>query len=67
MLVCREWFRAQVYVKVGVGALHRGNGETKQNANKEVVNSRKNWLWCCGYARNRREGKGKKTAVEKHI
>ena len=26
-----------IYVKVGAGALHRGNGTTKQNANTEVV------------------------------
>ena len=45
---CREWFGAQAYVKVGAGALHRGNGRTKLNANKEVVHRRENWLWCCG-------------------
>ena len=45
---CRKWFCAQAYVKVGVGTLHGGNGKTKQNANKEVVYSRENWLWCCG-------------------
>ena len=44
----REWFCANAYVKVGVGALYRGNGKTKQNAHKEVVYSRENWLWCCG-------------------
>ena len=27
----REWLFAQAYVKVGVGALHRGIGKTKQN------------------------------------
>ena len=42
---CREWFCAQAHVKVGVSALHRGIGKTKQNANKEVVYSREN---CCG-------------------
>ena len=29
-------------MKVGVGAVHRGIGTTKQNANKEVVHSREN-------------------------
>ena len=38
----REWFRAQAYVKVGVGALHGGIGMSKQNANEEVVYSREN-------------------------
>ena len=61
---CREWFCAQAYVKVGVGALHRGIGQTKRNANKEVVHSREN----CGVV-DRREmdwkKNGKKTAVEK--
>ena len=54
---CREWFCAQAYyVKVGVGALHRGIGKTKQNANKEVVySSREN----CGVV-DRREIDGKK-------
>ena len=28
------------FVKVGVGALHRGIGNTKQNPNKEVVDRR---------------------------
>ena len=46
---CREWFCAQAYVKVGVGALHRGIGKTKQNANKEVVCSREN----CGVVKRR--------------
>ena len=45
---CREQSCAQAYVKVGVGAQHGGNGKTKQNANKGVVYSRENWLWCCG-------------------
>ena len=46
----------RTYVKVGVGALHRGNGKTKQNAkNKEVVYSRGN----CGVV-DRREIDGKK-------
>ena len=26
---CQEWFCAQAYVKVGVGALHKGIGKTK--------------------------------------
>ena len=52
---CREWFCAQAYVKVGVGALHRGIGKTKQNANREVVHSRKD----CGVV-DRREIDGKK-------
>ena len=52
---CRELFCAQAYVKVGVGALHRGIGKTKQNANKEVVYSREN----CGVV-DRREIDGKK-------
>ena len=34
---CREWFCAQAYVEVGVGALHRGIGKTKRNANQEIV------------------------------
>ena len=33
---CWEWFCAQAYVKVGVGALHRGM-ERRNNANKKVV------------------------------
>ena len=37
---CREWFCAQAYVRVGVDALHRGVGKTKQNANTEVVYTR---------------------------
>ena len=52
----REWFRAQAYVKVGVGALHRGIGKRKQNANKGVVYSREN----CGVVVDRREIDGKK-------
>ena len=40
--VGREWFHAQEYVKVGVGALHKGIGKTKQDAKKEVVYSREN-------------------------
>ena len=39
---CREWFRAQAYVKASVGALHRGIGKTKQDTNKEVVYNREN-------------------------
>ena len=50
-----EWFCAQAYVKVGVGALHRGIGKAKQRANKEVVYSREN----CGVV-DRREIDGKK-------
>ena len=50
---CQEWFCAQAYVKEGVGALHRGIGQTKQSANKEVVNSREN----CGVV-DRREVDG---------
>ena len=42
-------------MKVGVGALHRGIGKTKQNANKEVVYSREN----CGVV-DGREIDGKK-------
>ena len=34
---CREWFCAQAYVKVDVGALCRGIRKTKQTANKQVV------------------------------
>ena len=32
-------------MKVGVGALHRGIGKTKQNANMEVVYGRTVVLW----------------------
>ena len=42
-------------MKVGVGALHRGIGKTKQNANKKVAYSREN----CGVV-DRREIDGKK-------
>ena len=54
---CQKWFCAQAYVKVGAGALHRGTGKTKQNANTEFVyiNSREN----CGVV-DRREIDGKK-------
>ena len=62
---CREWFRAQAYVKASVGALHRGIGKTKQDANKEVVYNRENR----GVVDRRDidwEENGKKTAVEKY-
>ena len=52
---CREWYCAQAYVGVGVGALHRGTEKTKRNANKEVVYSREK----CGVV-DRREIDGKK-------
>ena len=55
MWFCWEWYRAQAYVKEGVGALHRGIGQTKQNANKQVVYSRDN----CGVV-DGREIDGKK-------
>ena len=42
-------------MKEGVGALHRGIGQTKQNANKQVVYSRDN----CGVV-DGREIDGKK-------
>ena len=38
----RERFCAQEYVKIGVGALHKGIAKTKQNANREVVHNREN-------------------------
>ena len=41
---CREWFCSQAYVKIGVGALHRRIGKTKQSTNnKEIVYSGENY------------------------
>ena len=44
---CREWFCAQAYMKVGVGAPHLGIGkdETKR---KEGCCVQQGELWCCG-------------------